>query len=582
MSRPRSFIPGESFRKAKVRYLPMLKTRRRKIIKYGLCLIFLSFGMFVVFIEEIFEFSPPTIIDIASKTILKVENHGNYKSLGNCWAKEESGLNFLFLYGDPFLQGWAAGKLTGNSSAQMEDALLKRADEAIDSKATLWFLRKLGYVLNSDLPDYFPVYMQKEIYGFASAIDNAHPELGSPYFRLLYYQTAHDLAHQVMEHFLSEPGCTSFAAWGSATEGSHLIIGRNFDFEIDNLFDRFKLVQIVHPEQGIPFISVSWPGMYGVVSGVNKELISVTLNASKSDHSAWKGTPVVVMSRRVLQEASTLQEAVSILQSLNSYISESFLVADGKTGEVAVVEKTPQLTLIRKPEPSSATMLCTNHFLSPNFQNHKRHQIFVKEGSSLDRLQRLQELMDRYKGKISPDVAATILRDYKFLGDVDIGMGHLHSINPSICSHSIILDLTAGILWVSQGPYQSNAYLPIHIQSILEQSPEESCILTDKIIPPDRQISPEKVAEIQLWRSSIKKWEKQGKELPLEELQKNVDIFQKNNPRHFLTMVASGDLSFRQGNIEHARKVWGDALERKPYPEWVCHIHTRLTLVGLK
>jgi predicted choloylglycine hydrolase len=555
----------------------MRKTRRRKIIKYGVALIFLLFGIFVVFIEEIFEFSPPAIQDITSITLLKAENHENYKSLANCWSKEARGVNFLFLYGDPFLQGWAAGKLTGHSSAQLEEALLNRAYEVIDSKAALWFLRKSGYVLNADLPDYFPVYMQKEVYGFASAIDNAHPELGSAYFRSLYYQTAHDLAHQIMENFLSEPGCTSFAAWGSATEDGHLIIGRNFDFEIEDLFDRFKLVQIIHPEKGIPFISISWPGMYGVVSGVNKELISVTLNAAKSDHAAWKGTPVVVMSRRVLQEASTLQEAVALFRSLNSYISESFLVADGKTGEVVVVEKTPQLTLIRKPEPSSFTLLCANHFLSPDLQNHKKHQAFVKEGSSLSRLERLQELLDRHKGKISPAVAATILRDYKFLRDVDFGMGHLHSINPSICSHSIILDLTAGILWVSQGPYQANAYLPVHIQSIFKQSPEESIILTDKIIPPDRHISPEKVAEIQLWRSFIKKWQKQGKEVSLEELQKDDDVFQKTNPQHFLTMVVSGDLAFRQGKIEHARELWTDALKRKPYPEWAREIHIRLT-----
>ena len=557
----------------------MLKTRRTKIIKYGLGLICLCFSIFVIFIEEIFEFSPPTIINPTATTMLKVEDHENYKALGHCWVQEERGLTFLFLHGDPFVQGWAAGKLTGHSSAKLEDALLNRAKEVIDSKALLWFLRKSGYVLHSDLPDYFPVYMQKEVYGFASAIDNAHPELGSPYFRSLYYQTAHDVAHQVMEHVLPEPGCTAFAAWGSATADGHLLVGRNFDFEIEDLFDRFKLVQIIHPEQGIPFISVSWPGMYGVVSGVNRELISVTLNAAQSDHSAWKGTPVVVMSRRVLQEAATLQEAVKILQSLHSYISESFLLADGKTGEVVVVEKTPQLTLVRKPEPDAATLLCTNHFLSPNFQTHKRHLSFVKEGSSRHRLQRLQELLDRHKGQISPEVAATILRDYKFVGDVDAGMGQLHSINPSICSHSIILDLTAGILWVSQGPYQSHAYLPIPIQSILTQSFAKPCILTDKIIPSDRQIGPEQVTELQLWRSAIKKWQKQGKELPLEELQKIVAVCQKNNPRHFLTVVAAGDLAARQGNTEHAHKLWADALQSKPDPEWTRKINTRLAAV---
>ncbi len=514
------------------------------------------------------------IEDIQLKKTLKIEQHKKYKSLGNCWAKEERGLNFLFLSGDSFVQGWAAGKLTGDSSSQMEDALLKRAYEAINSKVVLWLLRKTGYVLNSDLPDSFPLFMQKEIYGFSSAIEDRHPELGSPYFRSLHYQTAHDLAHQVMENILSAPGCTSFAAWGDTTENGHLLVGRNFDFEIDGLFDIFKLVQIVHPEkEGIPFISVSWPGMYGVVSGVNKKLISITLNAAKSDHSAWKGMPVVVMSRMVLQSASCIQEAVSILQSSHSYISESFLIADGKSGEVVVVEKTPKATLIRKPEPSSSNLLCTNHFFSSDFQSHKRHLSFVQEGSSIQRLHRLQELVARHKGKLSPSIAAKILRDYKFSGDIDYGMGHLHTINPSICSHSVIFDLSDGILWISQGPHQSNSYLPIDIQKILNQSPEESCILADKIIPPDPILSPQKLEGLRLWRASIQKWQKKAN---IEELEQIVHALKKNNPDHFLTAVAEGDLCLAQGKIEDAKKVWLDALQRKPYPDWVQDIVKRL------
>ncbi|NUM34887.1 MAG: hypothetical protein HUU50_10100 [Candidatus Brocadiae bacterium] len=555
----------------------IFQKRTKKIILYGLCLVFALLFFFILFIEEIFEFSPPAVEDIESKKKLTVESHASYKSLENCWAKEEKGLNFLFLTGDPFVQGWAAGKLMGHRSSQMEEALLKRAYDAINSKAVLWFLCKTGYVLNSDLPDSFPVFMQKEIYGFSSAIENLHPELGSPYFRALHYQTAHDLAHQILEKILSEPGCTSFAAWGSATENGHLIVGRNFDFEIDGLFDRFKLVQIVHPQkEGIPFISVSWPGMAGVVSGVNRELISITLNAAKSDHSAWKGMPVVVMSRLVLQSAATIPQAISILQSFSSYISESFLIADGKTGEVVVVEKTPKLTLLRKPEPSAHTILCTNHFFSPTFQSHKRHRAFLQEGSSIQRLERLEELIGRHKGKISPKIAAEILRDYQFAKDLDFGMGHLHTINPSLCSHSVIFDLTDGILWVSLGPHQSNSYLAIDIQKILNQSPDDSCILADKIIPPDPHISPKKIEELQLWHSAVQKWQKQEKKISMEGLEECAGILKKYNPRHFLTLVAQGDLLFRQGKAEEAKKLWLDALERKPYPDWIQKISSRL------
>ena len=458
----------------------MSKCRRQKLKKLvfrGILLGIILLFLFVTFIEEIFEVAPPLVpnAEKISRSLGQVQSYGNYKKLADCWAKKEMGLEILSVRGAPFKRGVAAAKLTGANAIRLEKALLQRVQHVIGNRFLLWLLRKIGYLLRHDLPDYFSLEVQQEVYGYTITLPaSPFKQLGSPYFRGLNYQAAHDTGHQVMDRFLSLQGCTSFAAWGAASVNGHLIIGRNFDFEIGDIFDRFKQVQVVCPDDGIAFISVSWSGMSGVVSGVNRDLIAVTLNAAKSDHSRWKGTPVTMIARAILQRARTLAEAVAIIESNNSYISESFLLADGKTNQAIVVEKTPVVTIVRKPEFFKNAIVCANHFLAPALQNHRQHRLFVKEGSSLRRLERMRELLSRNLGKIEACTAAAILRDRKLKGDIDIGMGHTHSINSSIGSHSIIMDLSAQILWVSRGPHQTNQYLPISIKEIFAHCPEKS------------------------------------------------------------------------------------------------------------
>ncbi len=560
------------------------KKKTRRFFGYLLLTTIVFFSIFVTFIEEIFELVPPDIAE-KEKTIArlekeKVQEFSQYKSIGNCWLKKERGLDILFLQGSPFVRGWYAGQLSGKILKQQEDIFLKRIGDILDSDILLWGLRKVGYVVNRNLASRFPSYMRKELYGFSCAVEDHHPELGSPYFRSINYQAAHDTGHQVANTILSLAGCTSFAVRGEMSQGGHLILGRNFDFEVGDFFDRFKILKIISPKEGIPFISIGWAGMFGVVSGVNKELIAVTINAGKSDHFKLEGTPVVVLARRILQEAHNLKEAVKILESSHSYVTESFLIADGKNGEMLVVEKSPQITKIRKPGTHPDALLCVNHFFSKEFQQHESHQNFVKEGSSVKRLERLRELIFRHKGKINPKTAASILRDYKLPGDLDIGLGHLHTINPSICSHSVIMDLTEGILWVSQGPHQSNQYLPIQIQEIFQQSPESPSIIKEKIIQKDSFLGPQKVEEIRSWRKTVQFWKKKQENIDLISLKNIVKVLTKLNPESFITMIVMSDLKKQKGQYLEAKVYLEKSLAKHPYPEWIKFIKKRRNTIN--
>jgi len=57
--------------------------------------------------------------------------------------------------------------------------------------------------------------------------------------------------------------------------------------------------------RGIPFISLSWAGMAGVVSGMNHAGLSVTLT-SALEPARETATPAAIVARDVLQRAHTL------------------------------------------------------------------------------------------------------------------------------------------------------------------------------------------------------------------------------------------------------------------------------------
>src|SRR5205814_857202 len=106
----------------------------------------------------------------------------------------------------------------------------------------------------------------------------------------------HDVAHMLIDspfvhgHYDElRAGCSAFAASASATSDGHVLLARNFDFEAGRVFDEEKVVLVVEPRDGIPFVHVAWSGMVGAVSGLNREGIACALNASASDDDASVG-----------------------------------------------------------------------------------------------------------------------------------------------------------------------------------------------------------------------------------------------------------------------------------------------------
>ncbi|MBN1611053.1 MAG: hypothetical protein JW940_30760, partial [Polyangiaceae bacterium] len=87
--------------------------------------------------------------------------------------------------------------------------------------------------------------------------------------RCIYLNALYDMAVS----FEPSPlvGCTTSALTGGAAAPGHTLLARAFDFEVDEVYDRRNAVFLVEEQGQIPYASVAWPGIVGVVSGMNAE-----------------------------------------------------------------------------------------------------------------------------------------------------------------------------------------------------------------------------------------------------------------------------------------------------------------------
>ena len=212
---------------------------------------------------------------------LPLEVRGPRAYVGESWLGRERGIWEAHLTGEPYALGWAQGRLGNRLFLETEDYMFGEMARYVPSKIALWLIRAGVRLQYRHVGDLLPPERAEEIAGMARGVDDLHGDFLPIYHRLVFYHALHDIT-QGLEH---SPllGCTAFAAAGPASTNGHLIIGRNFDFEGPEIFDREKAILFYKPRGKIPFASVAWLGMSGVITGLNAEGIYVSINAARTD-----------------------------------------------------------------------------------------------------------------------------------------------------------------------------------------------------------------------------------------------------------------------------------------------------------
>lgn len=488
-------------------------------------------------------------------------NDSTFSYNQNYLTKNKQQLWELYIKGNPLQLGYNNGALTQSLMQKQEEIFFSKVEGFVPSKFKQrllrgflkWYNRKMYLNVREDY--------QAELYGLSQYSSDRYDFIAPKYLRNLYLHGAHDIGHAMQD--LAMVGCSSLAVWNENTEDGDLLIGRNFDFYVGDDFAKNKLVEFVQPDEGIPYMSVSWPGMIGVVSGMNKEGITVTINAGKSKIPLTAKTPISFVTREILQYAKNIEEAIVIAKKRKVFVSESILVGSAADKNAVIIEVSPKNFGVYSVQNTSR-VFCTNHFQSEAYKDDKRNHKHIEESHSEYRYERLQELLQEEK-KLTPEKMASILRNRSGLKDENIGYGNEKALNQLLAHHAVIFSPQKKLVWVSSNPYQLGEFVCYDLNEIFSGKPLSQSLKarTELNIVKDPFADSEEFQNYE--RSKM-----YGKEIGEAANDKNILLtddlissYQAMNPDFWLVYYQSGKYYFNKKEYSQAKKAFEKALTKE-------------------
>lgn len=153
--------------------------------------------------------------------------------------------------------------------------------------------------------------------------------------------------------------CSTVALPAAAAPDGVARFGRNLDFPSFNVADKNSVVLIVRPAGRYAFASVAWPGMLGVLSGMNEHGLALANMEVDRGRRLPQAMPYTMLYRTVLERCRTVAEAVALLESTPRQTANNLMLMDA-AGDRAVVEITPGKITVRRA-PDTAALISTNH-----------------------------------------------------------------------------------------------------------------------------------------------------------------------------------------------------------------------------
>ncbi len=506
-----------------------------------------------IYLVQVSKVPDPKVNDMSSLELQRSELSKGFYTLENNWfRKSKSGLYELYVEGDAYKRGVINGKLTRELVVRQEDHFTEQINKMVPSAFTRQYLKYFIGWFNRNLDKTITEEYRDEIFGISESASEKYKWLGSNYQRILNYHAAHDIGHALQNMALV--GCTSFGTWDARSQDSTMIIGRNFDFYVGDKFAEDKIVAFFNPAQGYKFMTVTWGGFIGAVSGMNEKGITVTINAAKSSTPTGSATPVSLVAREILQYAKNIAEAIQIARSRKMFVSESFLVGSAADNKAVAIEKTPDDLDVYDPHKDFIT--CTNHFQSNGLSHIKSNIKQINESASAYRYNRLMELLNA-GGRNTVQKTIDILRDQKGLRNADIGMGNEKAINQLIAHHSIVFEPQKLLVWVSTSPWQLGQYVAYDLKKVFAL----------RGMKEDREISDSSLsiaADPFLLTPAYKKFEdfRKFKQQIADGGDINADSLVATNPEFYHAYVLAGDYLYKKKQFKKALYFYQQALTK--------------------
>lgn len=179
-------------------------------------------------------------------------------------------------------------------------------------------------------------------------------------------------------------GCTSI---GQLAQDGKMFLAQNWDM----IPELQKGMVFLHIKPAGSEIALRFLGEAGIVGkiGMNSAGFGFCMNALRSGALNPNNMPVHIMSRRLLQYATSFSSVIAIIEEFGLASSINYLLAD-KSGKFADLECSPLGTFLISPQ--NGYVAHANHFYGPG---RPAKLIDHPAADSLKRLARMQELTEQ-------------------------------------------------------------------------------------------------------------------------------------------------------------------------------------------
>lgn len=222
--------------------------------------------------------------------------------------KEEQSI--LRVKGSPFEMGYQHGfALKDKIHQNIENHLRKPFSSEESQKKTEQFLKELPTVL-----PHIPLKYIEEMEGVAKGADVAFRDI-------LLLNLFPEMFH-----------CCGITVSGKASKDGTLYHTRVLDYSAGKDLQSSACLVAASPKDGLSFLSVTYAGFIGIITGMNEAKISIG-EIGGLGYGNWNGMPMSFLLRFILEQTSSLDEAKKILSSSKRTCEYYYIIADGKTND---------------------------------------------------------------------------------------------------------------------------------------------------------------------------------------------------------------------------------------------------------
>ncbi|UCE30921.1 MAG: hypothetical protein JSW68_12910 [Burkholderiales bacterium] len=187
--------------------------------------------------------------------------------------------------------------------------------------------------------------------------------------------------------------CFAFSAWDR--EG-RLMTFRQIDSNSD-MYEQMVLF-IVRPDRGHAFAALLNPGWVDGETGMNARGLTLSQNNIGIRQTAWNVTPVTILTRHILQHASTIDEAFAILRGQDAWPARLLFVSQPEGAAVFEMANGH----LQRLQMSEEGLALANH--------PRRVPADDISANSVRRLEHADRYLAEHRARISIDQGIALLR----------------------------------------------------------------------------------------------------------------------------------------------------------------------------